>query len=597
MRYPFRFPILAVLLIAPLLSAQLTPGTDVNSSQKSGDDHECAVAVNPSNPNQVFVACNTSGPGLFAAVSNDGGVTYTHPDPADKTIADGDPGQGTPAWCDPTLAWDTFGNLFLTYINGPGNAIDTILSTNGGMTWTPLASFSGSVDQPTVVAANTSSISPVAVWVVWNQSGSMVARGAPVTGLNAVGAFGPLQPIPGTGSCSFGDIAIAPNGAVVQVCQTPVPGEGPSTILVNTDADGLGAGGFGAPVTASTTNVGGFDFIPAQNARSIDPESGLAFDNHAGSPHFGRLYLVYTDETVPENHDTDIMLRFSDDNGGTWSPAIRVNDDPAAPIRSQFLPRIAVDDTSGNILVCWHDCRGSAANTAMQEFCAMATTAGAAPVFSANVAIGDAASTSTGLGIEFGDYSGLEFVQGRAYPLWADTSNSTGNNPDISSAFDAALDRVLAAPPPPPPARFFSVHAGIARPHGVLNSVADPGWTANLDYVRMINANWATDLRLGISHFPGQALNPDADIWALSFNGRYFFNPAATIRTFANGGVGAYYVDPPGDFEGGANLGIGLNRPITPQLQIELTYNHHWVLTASPTLRYSQLQFGLLFGF
>src|SRR5205823_3785787 len=109
------------------------------------------------------------------------------------------------------------------------------------------ASFAGSVDQPTIVAANTSAAgAPVAVWIVWNQSGQMVARGAAVTGLGAIGAFGPLQTIPGTAGCSFGDVAIAPSGAVVQACQNPTGGQGPATIRVNTKADGLGPNPFNA---------------------------------------------------------------------------------------------------------------------------------------------------------------------------------------------------------------------------------------------------------------------------------------------------------------------------------------------------------------
>src|SRR5205823_9711877 len=139
----------------------------------------------------------------------------------------------------------------------------------------------------------------------------------------------------------------------------------------------------------------------AQNARSVDAEAGLAFDRHTGSPHFGRLYLVYTEETVNENNDLDIMLRFSDDNGGTWSAPIRVNDDP--PGRSQFLPRIAVDDTTGNISICWLDARNSATNTAAQLFCTVAPPTGATPTFLPNVAISDGTSTSNGFGVEFGD--------------------------------------------------------------------------------------------------------------------------------------------------------------------------------------------------
>ena len=68
------------------------------------------------------------------------------------------------------------------------------------------------------------------------------------------------------------------------------------------------------------------------------------------------------------------------------------------------------------------------------------------------------------------------------------------------------------------------------------------------------------------------------------------------MRLFVNGGVGAYHFDP-GNFEGGGNLGLGLNVPAGPRFAIEATYNYHWVFTASPTLRFSQFQAGVLFSF
>lgn len=447
MRKPFRFSFLLLIAFAATAHAQVAGGADANTSRKAGADVECAIIKNPSNNLELFVSCNTTGPGLFAARSIDGGQTWIFPDPADRTIADGDPGQGARACCDPTLAWDTFGNLYVTYladlVAGSSPSVETLLSTDGGQTFAPLASFPGSQDQPTIVAANTTAPgAPVAVWIVWNQSGSMRARGAAVTGLNAVGAFNALQNIPGTNNCSFGDVAISPAGVVVQACQSPTGGQNPGTIFVNTDADGLGPGNFGIAIAATATNVGGFDFIPAQNARSVDAEAGLAYDSNPASPRFGRLYMVYTDETVNENNDTDIMVRFSDNDGGVWSAPVRVNDDPAAPIRSQFLPKIATNPLSGNIAVSWHDARNSATNTAMQEFCAIATPAAAVPVFLANAQISDGASTSTGAGIDFGDYSGLAYFQGIVHPVWADTSNSTGDNPNATANFDAYTDRV-----------------------------------------------------------------------------------------------------------------------------------------------------------
>jgi hypothetical protein len=425
------------------VQAQLAGNVDQNLSRNPGDEQECAISRDPANPLQMFAFCNTSGPGLLAVRSKDGGSSWFYADRSDKTIADGDPNQGPEACCDPSAAWDSFGNLFLTYIDKTNSEIVVILSIDGGATFSTLRSFEGSVDQPTIVAAATSAAdAPVAVWIVWNQDGQMVASGARVTGrgLGSVGHFGDPQTIPGTAECSFGDVAIAPSGAVVQVCQSPTGGEGPATILVNTDSDGLGPGNFSEPVRVIETNVGGFDFIPAQNSKSVDAEAGLAFDNKPGSLHRGRLYLVYTDEKENELHDTDITLKFSDDDGRSWSAPIRVNDDSSS--RSQFLPKIAVDDSSGKVSVCWLDCRNSANNTGVELFCTTASPADAAPQFLANVVISDGSSTSPGFGYEFGDYSGLAYRNGEAHPIWPSFSNVRQNDPDRNEEFEVLADRV-----------------------------------------------------------------------------------------------------------------------------------------------------------
>jgi hypothetical protein len=437
-----------VFIVTSLITAagfaQVTGGTDRNTSQMAAVQKECAIAKNPNNKLQLFALCNHDTAGLFATRTDDGGLTWTYPD-ADKTIADGDAGQGPQAWSDPNLAWDTFGNLFITYIDHSKTNVVTILSTDGGLTFNNLASWGpASVDQPTIVVANTTAPGvPVQVRVVWNEAGQMVTRGAAVTGLGVanVGAFTAQQTIPGTANCSFGDVIIASDGRVVQVCESTDTGEGPSTIKVSVDADGLGAGNFGAISTATTTNVGPLDRIPAQMFRTVDAEAGLAYDRNPTSPHAGRLYLVYTEENGDESNDTDIRVRFSDDNGGIWSASTKVNDD--AGTRSQFFPRISANPLSGNIAICWSDCRNSAANTGVQEFCTIATPAGFPAFISANAQIGDGTSTSPGTGGEYGDYAGLDYFQGVAHPIWADNSNSTGDNPGgAGTTMDAYSDRV-----------------------------------------------------------------------------------------------------------------------------------------------------------
>lgn len=421
----------------------ITVGTNVNVSQRTGNESEATITVNPYNPSQVVALSNIAGgSGLFKAFSTDGGATWTT-----DIIADGD-ALGT-ACCDPQTAgiFDEFGNFFMVYLQvQPNTFTRTGISTDGGATITPLATLTAvNSDQPSItVGAGT-------VWVTYESGGQIRARGAAVTGLGTVGAFSAEQTAPSSAGGSFGGIAIGPAGQVLVTYQNAGSGEGPDSIFANLDPDGLGALGFLPRVTITATNVGGFDFIPAQSGRSIDAEAGLAWDR-SGGPHHGRVYLVYTDENTNESNDTDIFVRSSDDNGATWSPRIRVNDD--ATTRSQFLPQIALDQTSGNLAVSWHDCRNDSgagpgttngvANDDAQFYATFSTTFGASFLPNVKVSAGTSNAAAAANGIDYGDYTGLAFHAGRAFPIWADNSNSTNNNPNGAlSRFDIYTAQLL----------------------------------------------------------------------------------------------------------------------------------------------------------
>src|SRR5439155_8472542 len=176
--------------------------------------------------------------------------------------------------------------------------------------------------------------------------------GAKVSGLGKVGGFITPEVVPGTNNCTYGDVSIGPSGQVMQVCSLTESGQGGGKLFVNVDPDGLGPAGFGNRVFVTETHVGGFDFIPAQPDRSVDAEPGLAWDRTGGA-HNGRVYLVYTKEQKNESDDTDVYVRYSDDGGATWSGGVRVNDDRT--VNSQFLPKISLDPTTGNLAVVWHD--------------------------------------------------------------------------------------------------------------------------------------------------------------------------------------------------------------------------------------------------
>ena len=70
------------------------------------------------------------------------------------------------------------------------------------------------------------------------------------------------------------------------------------------------------------------------------PRSGSRGTARAGRT-TGRVYAMYTREDPDESNDTNIWVRYSDDDGATWSTPQRINDDQGT--NSQFLPRIALD--------------------------------------------------------------------------------------------------------------------------------------------------------------------------------------------------------------------------------------------------------------
>src|SRR5438874_13136395 len=317
------FMIAALVAAAPAVTAKTssTP-TNVDVSQRHLNESEEAIAVNPTNPNNIVIVTNIGHreagltAGMFEGVSFDGGATWTT-----RIIGNND--SLGDACCDRSLSFDEYGKLFMTYLYQVENVVPIALSTDGGLTFNVIANIAAPpkttgkkapgdnrglfryVDQPTITAAKGE------VWVVFNAAGPMFATGAPVSGLGQVGAFLAGEVVPGSNNCTYGDVAIGPAGQVMQACNLTTTGQGGGKIFVNVDPDGLGPAGFGDRVFVAETHVGGFDFIPPQPDRSVDAEAGLAWDR-TGGPHNGRVDVVYTREDGNESDDTNVYVRHSD---------------------------------------------------------------------------------------------------------------------------------------------------------------------------------------------------------------------------------------------------------------------------------------------
>ena len=114
-------PVLLTLALVAIPNGSGAVPTNVDVSQRVGNESEEAIAVNPTDPQNIVVVTNIQEgfSGLFEGVSFDGGKTW-----AQKIIAAGDAiGGGADglgdSCCDPSLSFDQYGNLFLSYMAPP----------------------------------------------------------------------------------------------------------------------------------------------------------------------------------------------------------------------------------------------------------------------------------------------------------------------------------------------------------------------------------------------------------------------------------------------------------------------------------------------
>ena len=119
--------LLASTAVPSAASAQPAP-PNFDSSAMHGNEAEDAIAINPVNPSNIVTMATLPDvvSGLFEGVSFDGRKTS-----ARRVI-----GAGAPLGeicCDEQLAWDRYGNLWMTYLVNTNGDVLVAVSTDGGV--------------------------------------------------------------------------------------------------------------------------------------------------------------------------------------------------------------------------------------------------------------------------------------------------------------------------------------------------------------------------------------------------------------------------------------------------------------------------------
>lgn len=158
-----------------------------------------------------------------------------------------------------------------------------------------------------------------------------------------------------------------------------------------------GTNGLVLPGPTSSANLfaGIYPTSAPSSPVGIGPGLAVAEDNTLGSfsPYEGRIYATFVgyynvtvDGVKNPTTNTDIFLTYSDNGGRSWSSPVQVNDDEAAldgssaantvtednpdiiTGRTQFQPEIAVDPTTGTLVLSWRDARDDAANARVATY-------------------------------------------------------------------------------------------------------------------------------------------------------------------------------------------------------------------------------------
>ena len=420
-------------------SSSISVGTNVDVSNECGPQSETFIAINPGNPKVLAAGSNEifRDPmrGYFSSNNGSswGGVDLPLPAPI---------GNGIRFGSDPTLAFDTRGNVFYGYIVvffGNGNGVNgtemaVAKSTDGGKTYPGVTffGFSGGSDhfndKPMITAdSNTASPFRDNVYLAWDAaSGGSIGggvrlatstdHGATFTSVRIDDPSGPGRSI---GASPF----VGPDGTVYAAWNDFAA----NVIAFARSADG-GATWQRPNIVSTKTAV--FDLgIPAEEFRRALVYPSCDADRSSG-PHRGRLYCSWMDLTPAGT--SDVFLAFSDDKGNTWSPAAPVTDQLNFPV-DRFNHWMAVDPVTGDVNVSFYDTRNDSTGFRFQTdtFFSQSTNGGQS-FLSPNVRVSSASSNehdcngvfpcnAIDYGNQQGDYEGLASFGGVSHPVWTDS--------------------------------------------------------------------------------------------------------------------------------------------------------------------------------
>ncbi len=424
---------------SPGATTSIAAGSNVDVSNECGPQSETFITLNASNTNVLAAGSNE----IFrdpmrAYFSSDGGATWGGVD-----LPLPPPLQGTNDHrfgSDPSLAFDTSGNVFYGYIVvffGNGNGINgtevaVARSTDSGKTYPSSAFFSFQTganhfnDKP-MITADTNAGSPFRdnVYIAWDAaSGGSSGGGIRVARSSDHGtawAVSRADNPSGPGKAIGTSPAVGPNGELYVAWNDYQA----NTIGFNRSFDGGSTWGKASVIAAKVIP---FDIaIPAEEFRGALVYPSCDTDRSNG-PHRGRLYCSWMDLTG--GGTTNIFLSYSDNQGATWTSPAPVGDSAAGVDR--FNHWMSVDPVTGDVNVSYYDTRNDTTGERFMTDVFLAQSKDGGLTWQPDVRVTNVSSNEhdcdgvfpcqgINYGNQQGDYEGLVSYGGVSHPIWTDS--------------------------------------------------------------------------------------------------------------------------------------------------------------------------------
>lgn len=402
----------------------MATNTRLSGSNPGDPREESDIRYNYNNLQQIICASTKLGSTQPMHSSTDGGTTWSNSSLPEFT---GDARQG-----DPTIDWTSDGTAWTVTIGidaSTNTRLRTYKSTDQGATWifdSTVTTTQNAMDKQSLWVDHSSASSHQDnMYLIWhNNNPCFVSQRAGPSGTWSA----PLQ-VSGsetTGSTDGGDIKTNPKGDVFAFW----PDTGSGSIFVAKSTDG--ATSFGAPVKIAST-AGSFQIgVPAQDNRLVlIYPSGGAYNT--ATEDF--VYACWMDlaggsgcnsaanapgSNVNSACKTRIWFSRSTDGGATWSSPIKLNDQSSK--NDQIFPRLAVDETSGVLMVVYYDTVLDPGRLKTDLWMQTSSDNGVTWTAASRVTTAETDETSAGAqsNFQYGDYIGLTGHAGNFFACWTD---------------------------------------------------------------------------------------------------------------------------------------------------------------------------------